>query len=125
MKNKIVNQLIILSIIFLILDITYISLLGNVFKKQVFDVQNKPLKVNYTSAILCYLLLIIGLYYFIVKSNKSLTEAFLLGIFVYGVYELTTKALLSSWKWQTVIIDTMWGGILFLSSVYILRKIST
>ncbi len=124
MNNKIVYQLIILSIIFLILDITYISLLGNVFNKQVLDVQNKPLKVNYPSAALCYILLIIGLYYFIVNDNKSLSDAFLLGIFVYGVYELTTKALLSSWKWQTVIIDTLWGGVLFLSSVYILRKIS-
>jgi uncharacterized membrane protein len=68
-------------------------------------------------------LLILGLYYFILKENKSLKDAFLLGIFVYGVYELVTITLLKDWKWKTVIIDTLWGGILFTTTVYITRNI--
>ena len=42
---------------------------------------------------------------------------------IYGVYELTTMGLLKEWKWLTVIIDTIWGGILFASTIYITRSL--
>ena len=31
---------------------------------------------------------------------------------VYGVYDLTTMAILKNWKLTTVVMDTLWGGIL-------------
>lgn len=112
-----------LAIVLLILDYIYISYFSNHFKNQIYKVQHKPLKMNTKSTIMCYILLVFGLYHFIIKDNKSLTDAFLLGIFVYGVYELTTISLLSDWEWKTVIIDTLWGGILFTLSVFITREI--
>ena len=81
--------------------------------------------MDITAAIICYLFLFIILYYFIISKNKSLREAFLLGFLVYGVYELTTKALLKNWRWSTVFVDTTWGGVLFLLTTlitYRLRK---
>jgi uncharacterized membrane protein len=120
MKNK---EIIILGIVLLLLDYIYISTFSNHFREQIYKVQNKPLKLNIKSAVLSYILLILGLYYFILKENKSLKDAFLLGIFVYGVYELVTITLLKDWKWKTVIIDTLWGGILFTTTVYITRNI--
>ena len=120
MKNK---EIIILGIVLLLLDYIYISTFSNHFKEQIYKVQNKPLKLNIKSAVLSYILLILGLYYFILKENKSLKDAFLLGIFVYGVYELVTITLLKDWKWKTVLIDTLWGGILFTTTVYITRNI--
>jgi len=56
---------------------------------------------------------------FYYKDNKSIQDAFLLGIIEYGVYELTTKSLLKNWNYKTVIIDTLWGGILFSLTTYI------
>jgi uncharacterized membrane protein len=120
MKNK---EIIILGIVLLLLDYIYISTFSNHFREQIYKVQNKPLKLNIKSAVLSYILLILGLYYFILKENKSLKDAFLLGIFVYGVYELVTITLLKDWKWKTVIIDTLWGGILFTTTVYTTRNI--
>jgi len=115
------REIAILGIVLLLLDYVYISTFSNHFKEQIYKVQKQPLKMNIRSAILCYILLILGLYYFILKENKSLKDAFLLGIFVYGIYELTTMSLLKEWKWSTVIIDTIWGGILFASTIYITR----
>ena len=60
-----------------------------------------------------YLLIIVGLYYFVLYENKSIAEAMLLGIVIYGAYELTTKALIKNWRWKTVVLDTVWGGVLF------------
>jgi uncharacterized membrane protein len=123
MQNKDNKIIIILSIVLLILDFIYITIFSDIFKKQIFKVQNKTLNLKLNSTLLCYIFIILGLYYFIVKENKPLTDAFLLGIFVYGVYELTTISLLTDWEWKTVILDTLWGGILFTLSVYFTRKL--
>ena len=86
------------------------------------DVQGEPLKVNYYSAFLCYLLLVFALYHFIIAPRRSLFDAFLLGFIIYGVYETTTKALLKKWNWITVFVDTLWGGILFTLTTYLTYK---
>jgi uncharacterized membrane protein len=103
----------------LILDYIYISIFSKHFKDQIYKVQNKILKMNFNTTIACYILLIFGLYYFIIREKKSVNDAFILGIFVYGVYELTTISLLSDWEWKTVLIDTLWGGILFATTTHL------
>jgi uncharacterized membrane protein len=49
------------------------------------------------------------------------TDAFLLGIVIYGVYETTNYALFKDWSILTVIIDTLWGGTLFAITTYIVN----
>jgi len=113
------KEILILSIILLVLDITVLNILTPIFDKQINLIQGSPIRLNILSAILCYILLITGLYYFIILEKKTSFDAFILGIIIYGVYELTTKALLKNWKWQTVFIDTLWGGLLFSSTTFI------
>jgi uncharacterized membrane protein len=84
-------------------------------------VQGIEPKINYLGVALCYIFLITGINYFIIKPNKSVSEAFLLGIIIYGVYETTNYALFKNWSILTVLIDTLWGGILFASTTYIIN----
>ena len=119
MFNYNYKELFLLSIILLVLDVTVLNILSPIFNRQVNVIQGSPIRLNILSAILCYILLIIGLYYFIILEKKTSFDAFILGIIIYGVYELTTKALLKNWSWQTVFIDTLWGGLLFLLTTYI------
>jgi uncharacterized membrane protein len=62
-----------------------------------------------------------GINYFIIKPRRSVSDAFLLGIIIYGVYETTNLALFKNWSILTVIIDTLWGGILFATTTYIVN----
>ena len=117
------NQIIISAILLLMLDSVFIYSISNMFKKQIMDVQGSPMKVNMWGAILCYLFLIGGLNYFILKPRRPVKEAFILGLVVYGVYETTTYALLKNWKLQTVMMDTLWGGILFALTTYLTYKL--
>jgi uncharacterized membrane protein len=50
-------------------------------------------------------------------------DAFLLGLVIYGVYETTNWALFSKWSPMSVIIDTLWGGILFAATTYVTTRI--
>ena len=117
------NKIVIITIIMAILDAIFLYINNKFFNDQIIQVQQSPIKMDYFSALLCYIFLIYGLYYFIIKDNKSIQDAFLLGIIEYGVYELTTKSLLKNWNYKTVIIDTLWGGILFSLTTYITYQI--
>ena len=103
-------SLIFIFILLIMVDSVYLFLIKDLFQKQIIKIQKKPIQINYIAAFLCYVFLTLGIYYF---TNKSILKAFLLGIVIYGVYETTTKALLRGWNWNIVIIDTLWGGILF------------
>jgi uncharacterized membrane protein len=111
--NLSTKQVIISSIIFLLLDFLYLSTFGSFFNKLIYAVQGSPLKFNLFGAIVCYILLIYGLNYFILREKRSIKDAFLLGIIIYGVYETTNYAILNKWSLKSVAIDTLWGGILF------------
>ena len=109
------------AIVFLSLDSIYLTLMSNYFKKQIQSVQGSELKMNLLGAAICYVFLIFGINYFIIKPHKSVNEAFLLGIVIYGVYETTNYALLKKWSVLTVFLDTLWGGILFALTTYIVN----
>jgi uncharacterized membrane protein len=108
--------------ILIIFDSVYLYFFKGYFQKQVKSVQGSDLKLDMTAAVLCYIFLVVGLYYFIIQKRESLMNAFLLGILVYSVYELTNKALLKNWSYYTVVLDTLWGGILFASTAAIVYK---
>lgn len=113
-----------LAFILLFVDFIYIFLSRNYFSNQILEIQKYPMKINYFATFLCYMLLIFGLYYFIIKPKQTIIDAFLLGIVIYGVFETTNKALFSKWNWKTVLMDTLWGGILFAIVTYIMSIIS-
>ena len=117
-------KLLISAIIFVVLDSIYLNLIKDYFLKQINLVQKSPIKIDFLAILLCYIFLIFGINYFIIQPNRSIQDAFILGIIIYGVYETTNKALLTKWSWLTVIMDTLWGGILFALTTYIIKKIS-
>ena len=111
------------AIVLLLLDFIYLGLMRNYFKNQIEQVQHSKFNIRVPSVIACYLFLIFGINYFIIEPRKSILDAFLLGILIYVVYETTTYALFDNWKLFTVITDTLWGGILFALTTYIVRMI--
>jgi uncharacterized membrane protein len=113
--------LLVSAIVFISIDFIYLNVMKGYFDNQIRMVQGSPVKMNYLGAALCYIFLIAGINYFIIKPRKSVSDAFLLGIVIYGVYETTNLALLKNWSFLTVILDTLWGGLLFASTTYIVN----
>lgn len=110
---KNISEILLLAVIFMVVDLGFLRMLIPFWNKQLTQVQGAPLSMNYLAAGMAYLTLTLGLYYFIIRSQKPVIEAMLLGWFVYFVYELTNKAILNNWNWTTVIVDGLWGGISF------------
>uniref|UniRef100_A0A6C0BC17 DUF2177 family protein n=1 Tax=viral metagenome TaxID=1070528 RepID=A0A6C0BC17_9ZZZZ len=102
-----------ISLIFVVIDSLYLFSSKTYFQKQILSVQKGPIQLRIVPTVLCYIALIFGLWYFILREKKSWIQAFLLGIVIYSVYETTNYATLKAWTAKTVIMDTVWGGILF------------
>ena len=118
-----IKQYLLTSFILLALDAVYLNLTKNYFNHQVQLIQGSAIKLNMPATIACYILLSLGIFYFVVQKNLSYLESFSLGIFVYGVYDLTTMAVLKNWKLTTVVMDTLWGGTLFVLVKFLYHKL--
>jgi uncharacterized membrane protein len=117
------NYLLLVSAILLVvIDSIYLTLIKSFFTKQIQSVQGDPVTVNMVGLVLCYIFLISGINYFIITPNRPVNDAFLLGLIIYGVYETTNYALFKNWSILTVIIDTLWGAILFALTTYLTYK---
>jgi len=113
------------AILLVAIDFIYLQFIRNYFENQVKIVQGSPLQVNLLGLVLCYIFLIFGLNYFIIKSKRNAYDAFLLGILIYGVFETTNYALFKKWSNFTVILDTLWGGTLFAIVTFIINNLRT
>ena len=121
--DKSIYTIIVASIVMLILDSLYLSSIGTMFSNLVVNIQRTALMIKPIGVILCYLVLILGFYYFILKDKRSPMDAFLLGVFVYAVYELTNYATIKKWPVSLVLLDSVWGGVLFALTAIITYKL--
>ena len=119
------KHIVIIGLVLLILDGIYLSLIAKSYSNQIEQIQGLPMIIKPLGFILCYGLLIFGLYWFIIRESKSVAQAFLLGLVIYGVYDATNYALLNKWNGQLALIDTLWGGILFGLTTWIVYLINT
>lgn len=118
-----IKKYLLLSLIMGLIDSIYLRLVSRFFNKQIRLIQGSKIKLDIPSTILCYLFLTIGFYYFLINKKSTYIDAFLLGFVIYGVYETTNKAILKKWRWETVMLDSIWGGVLFFLVKTIYEKV--
>ena len=98
----------------LILDGLWLNLfMGPRYKTMVQTIQKSPMNVNKLSALGAYLMMVYLLLNIVLKYNLTLSESFLFGCAVFGVYDFTCGAILKNWNFNLASIDILWGGILF------------
>jgi uncharacterized membrane protein len=115
----IVNNILLLGLIFIIVDSIFLYSMKDNFKKMITNVQKSDTKLKIIPTIACYIILISSIYYFIIIKNNTLLDAFLLGFFIYGVFETTNMAIFKNWDYKIGIIDVIWGGLLFFITTYL------
>tara|TARA_Y100000992_G_C21274211_1_gene498912 strand:+ start:3403 stop:3774 length:372 start_codon:yes stop_codon:yes gene_type:complete len=119
-----IKNLIVLSLILLLVDSIFLYFIGSPFKNMIKNIQGTPIKIKLFPAIICYIILIFSLYYFIINKKSSYLDAFFLGFIIYGVYETTNMATINKWNYNIGVIDLIWGGFLFLITTYLYKKIT-
>ena len=126
--NKMFKKLVVISVFMLIIDLIVLSLLSKMWKESIEKIQSTPFKVKPLYAAGAYILMIFGLYYFVIESNlptnQLVARAFAFGIVVYGIFDFTNLAIFTNYNLKTALIDILWGGILMALVTWLVQKIN-
>lgn len=103
------------ALIFFVLDFIWLSTMATSFyRARIPDIMAAD--VNYTAAVLFYLMFVAGVVIFAVSpaldSGRLATAAIygaLFGFMAYGTYDLTSQATLKQWSTIVTIVDMAWG----------------
>ncbi len=104
--------------VFFIIDLIWLGIVAKSFYRKNLNHVLSP-NVNWTAAIIFYLVFIAGILIFAVLpglAKQSWRHAAgwgaLFGFFTYATYDLTNLALLKDWPLNIVIVDILWGVVL-------------
>ena len=114
--------LFIILLTMLALDSIYIYFTKTIFGELVAKIQRTAMQLRLEGAAIVYILLAIGLYYFIIKPGRSALDAGILGLVIYGTFDFTNYAMLKNYDIQVAIMDTIWGSLLFAITTLFLRE---
>jgi len=105
-----IKLLVIFAIIFLVLDLLWISFFSKYFNPLIESIQNKPLKINIPAAILAYIVILFSYYNLAFDGDvPNYYKSAILGLAIYGTYELTNLSTITEWDYKISIIDISWG----------------
>ncbi len=117
--KRVISDIAIATIAFLIIDGLWIGvIMAPKYNDTVTKIQGEPITINYLAAIICYIFLIGGLYYFVLGKIQSFDIKEILyhsvpyGLAVYGTYDFTSASILKNFDFGTAFIDLAWGTFL-------------
>ncbi len=102
---------------FFIIDMIWLGFVANKFyQSQLYHLLGP---INWTAAIVFYLIYIVGILIFAVipgleagSWQKALILGALFGFFCYATYDFTNLATLKDWPVLVVVVDIIWGTVL-------------
>lgn len=115
--------------IFLGIDFLWLGVIAKNFYNEHLGTFERTL--NWSAIVLVYLLISLGVVFFVLpKAGGNMKLALfggaIYGMIVYGVYDLTNLATLKNWSLTMVIVDMLWGmficGLTSLIVTYFLNK---
>lgn len=104
--------------VFFAIDMVWLGLIAKDFYRAQIGTLMKS-DINWTAAIIFYLLFIVGLVLFVITpavEKGSWTHALLFGalfgLVCYATYDLTNLAVAKDWPLLVTIVDLVWGAVL-------------
>jgi uncharacterized membrane protein len=106
------------TIVFFSIDLIWLGVIAKNLYREKLGFILSP-EVNWSAAIVFYLIYIAGILYFAVVPalleagwEKALLNGAILGFLCYATYDLTNMATIAKWPLQIVLTDIAWGTIL-------------
>lgn len=105
-------------LVFFVIDMAWLGFIAkDLYKKYLGGFLSD--QVNWTAAIVFYLLFIVGVFIFAILPSveknslvSAITLGALFGFFTYATYDLTNLSTLKGWPIAIVFIDIVWGSVL-------------
>ena len=128
---KILLGYLLTTVVFFAIDILWLGLIAKGLYQKIMGHLLAD-QVNWTAAIIFYLIFIIGIFVFAIMPSvekdsfqHALLYGALFGFFTYATYDLTNLATMKDFPLKIVFIDILWGIVLTasvsISGFYIMR----
>ncbi len=105
-------MLVISTVTLVLLDMAYIRLIAQfTIGKTIETIQGSAVNLQIPNAIMAYGVMVFGLMYFVLRTHQTPITAGVLGLVIYGTYNLTNAATFKDWSVSW--IDIIWGFALF------------
>ena len=98
---------ILVALLFVSVDSIWLFLGSGLSQSMISAIQGAPLTLRYLPAVVVYIALA-----YLVTIPKNNTEAFLLGLSTYAIYDFTNYSTLNKYSLKFALMDSTWGGIL-------------
>jgi uncharacterized membrane protein len=121
--TSLIKQTIIPFFTLIIIDIGYLYLLSDYFSSVIRNIQGSGITLRFVSVFFIYIILSFAIYYFILKDKRPAHDAFILGVIIYSVFDLTNHSIFKKWTIPLIVIDSLWGGILLYITTIITRYV--
>jgi len=116
-------KFILTAIILVAIEAVYLRIMLPYFDSQVIKIQGKEITPRPYSVVIVYIIIITGLYYFIIGPNKSYKDGAFFGLVIYGIFNFTNHALFDNYSLSLVIIDLIWGMTICGTTTFLMNKI--
>ena len=113
--NNILTFLKTASVLFMV-ELGWFTTGGTYGFKMIEQIQEKPAQMRFVGAFILFLFIS-----YMLLQTKSATEAFLYGVCIYGFSNFNSYFLFTYYDLKYAIAETLWGGILFVTSGYLLQ----
>ena len=118
-EYSMIRSLLIVAVAMLLMDAVWLTLQYNYNASVIKNVQKSIMKIRYIPAALVYLIMPVAVTYLAIVPSKNIQESVqkgaLVGLAMYGVYDLTNLATFDAWTNKMAMQDIAWGT--FLCSV--------
>jgi uncharacterized membrane protein len=102
--------------IIIVVDLPWLMLGSKTSKAMILSIQGSELTIRWFAALVVYFALA-----YLAHLPKDNTEAFLLGLCIYAVYDFTNYSTLKNYSLKFAVMDSLWGGVLFVIVFNILK----
>lgn len=123
METQAVRQLATIATVMVVMDAAWLTYLTPTFRKMIAAIQGVPMQIRWFPASLVYILMIAGLWWFVVRPatdwRAAAANGAALGAVVYGVYDLTNYSTIAKYSPAVAAMDIVWGSFLFATTAAI------
>lgn len=116
------------AVILFVIDMIWLQGFSSLHKAQFEKVQKSPLQIDMKSGTVFYILAAIAYFEVIKKMSINKQDAFkkgaLLGLLMYGTFDITNKTIFKDYTWEYAVKDTLWGTFAMGLTSYIAYSLS-
>lgn len=131
MNLDIIKSFVIVGVLLCVFDLIWLKYFFlKPISEMVKNIQFKIIKPNMEYALPAYILLILSIIIYVlpnIKSDNILLDSIkyggLLGLIIYGIFDLTNLVMFEKYSFNVAIIDMIWGSILFTLVSYFSKHI--